>query len=285
MSKNRKIPFGYCMKNGEITTAPNEAFAVGKIFDSYVSGKSLLEIAKEMQNGNIPYDPDDDRPWNKNMVKRILENEKYLGDESYPQIVSEKIFRSANERKKKTANNLCVVPEDMKSLRSLVVCKQCGKRLFRNQNGTWSCKAYRCSEYGYMVSDNTITSAVMNILNLAIADVSLLKVEGELSVYSPDGNISRQLNEINRLMDSADIEYDRIKTEIFRLAEMKYDCCKYDDVPQKTEYLKSILSHQKRINDFDNEILKKCVKRIIAYHNSMIEIEFINGVKLRNEVR
>ena len=136
-----------------------------------------------------------------------------------------------------------------------------------------------------MVSDNTITSAVMNILNLAIADVSLLKVEGELSVYSPDGNISRQLNEINRLMDSADIKYDRIKTEIFRLAEMKYDCCKYDDVPQKTEYLKSILSHQKRINDFDNEILKKCVKRIIAYHNSMIEIEFINGVKLRNEVR
>ena len=86
-------------------------------------------------------------------------------------------------------------------------------------------------------------------------------------------------------MDSADIEYDRIKTEIFRLAEMKYDCCKYDDVPQKTEYLKSLLSTQRQLNDLDNEILKKCVKRIIAYHNSVIEIEFINGVKLRNEVK
>ena len=136
-----------------------------------------------------------------------------------------------------------------------------------------------------MVADNTITSAVVNILNLAIADVSLIDVNGEISVYSPDGNISRQLNEINRLMDSADIEYDRIKTEIFRLAEMKYDCCKYNDVTQKTEYLKSFLSHKKKINDLDDNILKKCVKRIIAYHNSVIEIEFINGVKLRNEVR
>ena len=195
MSKNRKIPFGYCMKNGEITTVPNESFAVGKIFDSYVSGKSLLEIAKNMQSGNIPYDPDDNRPWNKNMVKRILENEKYLGNESYPQIVSERIFHSANDRKKKAANNLCVIPDYMKFLRNLIVCEQCGKRLFRNQNGTWSCKTYRCSEYGYYVTDNTITSAVMNILNLAIADVSLIDVNGEISVYSPDGNISRQVNE------------------------------------------------------------------------------------------
>lgn len=285
MSKNRKIPFGYCMKNGEITTAPNEAFAVGKIFESYVTGKSLLEIAKDMQNGNIPYDPDDDRPWNKNMVKRILENEKYLGDESYPQIVSERIFHSANERKKKAANNLCVIPEDMKILRNLIVCEQCGKRLFRNQNGTWSCKAAHCGSSFHSVTDDMIISDIINILNMAIADVSLLDADGEISIYYPDGNISRQINEINRLMDSADIEYDRIKTEIFRLAEMKYDCCKYDDVPQKTEYLKSILSHQKKINDLDDNILKKCVKRIIAYNNSVIEIEFINGVKLRNEVR
>ena len=46
MAKNRTIPFGYCMKNGEITTEPKEVYAVVKIFDEYLKGRSLSEIAK-----------------------------------------------------------------------------------------------------------------------------------------------------------------------------------------------------------------------------------------------
>lgn len=42
MAKNRIIPFGYCMKNGEITTEPNEVYAVEEIFGEYLKGKSLF---------------------------------------------------------------------------------------------------------------------------------------------------------------------------------------------------------------------------------------------------
>ena len=49
MPKNRTIPFGYCMKNGEITTEPKEVYAVVAIFDEYLKGRSLSEIAKLMQ--------------------------------------------------------------------------------------------------------------------------------------------------------------------------------------------------------------------------------------------
>ena len=50
MAKNRTIPFGYCMKNGEITTEPKEVYAVVTIFDEYLKGRSLSEIAKLMQS-------------------------------------------------------------------------------------------------------------------------------------------------------------------------------------------------------------------------------------------
>ena len=76
MAKNRTIPFGYCMKNGEITTEPKEVYAVVTIFDEYLKGRSLSEIAKLMQSEKIRYNADSDK-WNKNMVKRIIENEKY----------------------------------------------------------------------------------------------------------------------------------------------------------------------------------------------------------------
>ena len=32
MARNRVILFGYCMKNGEITTEPKEVYAVEEIF-------------------------------------------------------------------------------------------------------------------------------------------------------------------------------------------------------------------------------------------------------------
>ena len=114
MAKNRRIPFGYKMENGEITTEPREVYAVVRIFDEYIGGKSLIDIANMLQAEGIPYHPFEDCKWNKNMVKRILENKRYLGDEKYPQLVDETKFRKANDVKIKRANNLCI---DRKSTR------------------------------------------------------------------------------------------------------------------------------------------------------------------------
>lgn len=282
MAKNRRIPFGYQMKNGEIVTQPRELYAVSKIFADYLKGKSLLEISRSMQEEQIPYHPGEDFSWNKNMVKRILENEKYLGTETYPQLISADIFHRANNKKIKKATNICIVPDELKEIRNITLCAECRKRLFRNQNGTWNCKTYRCSEFEYVATDQMILSAVLNILNSAIANPSLLDVEAEMSVYTPNGEVVKQKNEISRLMDSTDIEYDRIKTAILELAELKYECCSYDDVPQKTALLKEIMKGVKRLNTLDVELLLKCAEHITVSHNATIGLELINGVKLNN---
>ena len=282
MAKNRRIPFGYQMKNGEIVTEPRELYAVSKIFADYLKGKSLLEISRSMQEEQIPYHPGEDFSWNKNMVKRILENEKYLGTETYPQLISADIFHRANNKKIKKATNICIVPDELKEIRNITLCAECRKRLFRNQNGTWNCKTYRCSEFEYVATDQMILSAVLNILNSAIANPSLLDAEAEMSVYTPNGEVVKQKNEISRLMDSTDIEYDRIKAAILELAELKYECCSYDDVPQKTVLLKEIMNGVKRLNTLDVELLLKCAEHITVSHNATIGLELINGVKLNN---
>ena len=98
MPKNRIIPFGYCMKNGEIITEPKEVYAVVTIFNEYLKGKSLLEIAALME---VPYS--ENSSWNKNMVKRIIENDRYLGTEKYPQIIDKETFKLANEKRVRKA--------------------------------------------------------------------------------------------------------------------------------------------------------------------------------------
>ena len=88
MLKNRNIPFGYCVINGKYAINKIEAQAVREIFENYINGKSLKTIAAEMQ---IPYNSGKEA-WNKNMVCRVLENRKYIGEKGYPRIISNEKF-------------------------------------------------------------------------------------------------------------------------------------------------------------------------------------------------
>ena len=270
------------IKNGNITTEPKEVYVVVKIFDEYLSGKSLNDIANQMQIYGIPYHPNEANSWNRNMVKRIIENEKYLGTEKYPQLIDEIKFKKANEIKTKKAANLCIVPESINDIRKLTVCAQCRKRMFRTQNGIWTCKTARCIGIKHQVTDQMIISAVLNILNSVIANPSLLDAGGELSIYTPNGHVAKQTNEINRMLDHTEIDYERIKAELFKLVEMKYKCCSYDDVPQNTQYLKKLFSDVKQLNSLDIELLKKTVRYIVIHCYASIRIELINGVSIIN---
>ncbi len=95
MLKNRNIPFGYCVINGQYAINENEAKAVRKIFADYIGGKSLKAIASEMK---VPYNSSK-AVWNKNMVCRVLENAKYIGENGFPQIITAENFNRAAQIK------------------------------------------------------------------------------------------------------------------------------------------------------------------------------------------
>lgn len=285
MVRKRTIPFGYCMKNGEITTEPQEVYAVVTIFSEYLNGKSLLQIAKLMVSEKIRYNADSDK-WNKNMVKRIIENEKYLGSDKYPQIIDEEAFRKANEKRLKKATSLNLIPKDLQVIRNVTYCAECGQRLSRIGGNTkyehWNCKNPDCYKLEYRLTDQMIIGTVLNVFNSVIANPNLLKDGGEVSSYSPNADIIRQQNEINRMIDNTQINFDRIKSEIFRLAQMKYDCCTYSDKTRKTEQLKSLLTNHEQLNNLEVGLFKSCVSRIWISHFCTIEVELINGVKIKN---
>ena len=79
---NRKLPFGYQMRMGEIVRNELEAKAVQDIFLQYTLGASLKEIAEQMSK-----------------TGRILENAKYTGADSYPKLVDIKLFETTAEKR------------------------------------------------------------------------------------------------------------------------------------------------------------------------------------------
>ena len=285
MKKNRNIPFGYIMQKGEIIAEPTVNQAVKDIFKLYLDGKSMSEIARQMSISQISYNGIT-FDWNKNMVKRILENEKYLGKDGYPVLIDNETFNHANARKKSKATSVNEISEELKIIRSLTYCKECGHRLSRiggnTQTDKWDCRNPECSRFNYRLTDNMIKDILLHILNAVIANPDLLDTDSEISGYTPNIKVKCQQNEINRLMDNPEIDSEKVKTEILRLAELKYDCCTYDESPQKTEYLKELLSDREQLNIIDYDLLKSCVSRILIGHFYTIEIEFINGVTIKN---
>ncbi len=285
MAKNRVIPFGYCMRNGEITVDFKESKAVVKIFEEYLNGSSLMQIAKLMETEKIRYSEGSDR-WNKNMVKRIIENEKYLGNEKYPQIISEKFFIQVNEKRTSKATSMCVISEDLKEIRNRTYCSECGHRLSRIGGNScyekWDCRNPDCYRLEYQLTDQMIIGAVLTVMNTVIANSSLIESNSEISVYSPTADVIRKQNEINQMTYSAQVDFDRIKSEMFRLAEMKYECCTYDESPQKTVQIRSSLDDHKQLNSLDIGLFKACISRIWISHFCTIEVEFINEVHIKN---
>ena len=281
MAKNRKIPFGYMMKNGEVTTNPKEVLALLTIFQSYLNGDSLAEIAKSM---DLPYS--EGAVWNKHMVKRIIQNEKYLGTDKYPQLIDEDTFRRANAKRVAKATSLCAITDDLQEIRRITFCKECGGRIFRSggntRSGKWDCHRQDCYPLSYRLTDQMIISAILNMLNSIIANPSLLETGSESSTYSPSGEVIRQQNEIRHMMDASQLDYDRTKSEILRLAQMQYDCCTYSEKPQQTEFLKGLLVGHEQLNSLNIGLLRSCVSRIWVSHFCTIEVELINGTIIHN---
>ena len=285
MPKNRTIPFGYCIKNGKIIAEPTESKAVVRIFEEYLNGSSFLQIARLMEFEKIRYTTDSER-WNKNMVKRIIENEKYLGNGKYPQIIDENTFKIANEKRIQKATSVCEISEDLQEIRNLTYCLECGHRLSRIGGNCrcekWDCRNSDCYRFEYQLTDQMIIGSVLTVLNTAIANPNLLESNSEISAYSQTVDVIRKQNEISQMLDSAQPDFDRIKSELFKLAELKYNCCTYNESPQKTAEIKALIENHEQLNTLDIGLFKACISRIWISHFCTIEIEFISGVIIKN---
>ena len=282
MEKKRRVPFGYMIANGKIHINEAEAKAVSMIFEQYASGSSMLTITRIMSQEGIPFSAE--RPvWNKGMVKRIIENPKYLGQDMYPKIIESDLFEKANafRSRKERSVVLNTIPEDIKTMYKMTYCKECGSRLTRTSE-RWTCRNPECSEFSFAYTDQMLSSAVLNILNSCIANTDLLESGGQVSEYKPSIDVLRKQNEINLMLDSADMDMERIKSELYALAELKYDCCHHNDKHCKTEQLQKLLGSKEQLNTIDNGLLIICVKRITVSHFCTTEVEFVNGITIEN---
>ena len=73
------VPYGYTKSGGKMIVNPREAEIVKRIYEDFLNGKGLLRISNDLNAGSIPKNSKGE-PWNKNVVRYVLTNEKFIGD-------------------------------------------------------------------------------------------------------------------------------------------------------------------------------------------------------------
>jgi site-specific DNA recombinase len=101
----RHMPFGYKIIDGAVTIEPEKADLVRKMFNDFISGISLKQMAKDLTEMKVP-NANGKPSWNHGSIGKILSNCKYTGSDFYPAIIPEEVFNAATGLGKKRTPGL-----------------------------------------------------------------------------------------------------------------------------------------------------------------------------------
>lgn len=236
---NRKLPFGYQMRMGEIVRNEPEAKAVQDIFLQYTLGASLKEIAEQMSKTGLVYD--EGKSWNKNMVARILENVKYTGADNYLKLVDIKLFEAADE-KRQTKQRL---PERTPAQKAL-------KRI--------------CSK----APTPEIEQQVTHMLG-KLAEQPERITQPERTSKPTYTNTQAELDEVLNIQP---LNEDAARSLIFKLAQEQYDAIGNEEY--ETERLRRLFAAFECTAELNAELLQSTVSAVLVTR-SVVRLQLKNG--------
>lgn len=284
--KNRRFPYGYEMENGQIIICNTEAETVKYIFSEYIKGSNLNKISEFLTNRKTEYLPGK-YTWNKSRVKRIIEDSRYLGDDTHSAIIDSDTFRKANNEKSNRRTNMTpVVCAENKPLVRSVICGKCGEKLFHVTDNTqkhhekWYCKSKSC-KYGIPMTISELEKEITSIFNRLIANPTLAEhTDSEISA-EPSLEITKMGNEIERKLEALDFNKIELQDLILQCASKKYD--DYKSVRHITDRLKADFEQSSPLSSYSAELFDSTVATVILNSNKAVNLKLKNNTIIGKE--
>lgn len=269
---NRKLPFGYCLRNGQVREEEQEAELVRLIFRRYADGASYGKLAEELNAAGCSYAPG--RPWNKNMVARVLQDGRYIGRDSFPQIIPPESFRRATAAKPDvsgTANR----PE-IKDIRVLARCARCHKPMRRMRKNDWRCP--HCTEDHAKIRDENLTLCVTQLLRHlrehpeSIAPIPASEGESD-AVQAVQERLACEL-------ERTEFDEAAAKAQVIALASARFNALGSGDY--ETMRLRHLLDSAKPCDDLDTTLLRQVTAAVLIHPSGAVSLKLRNGQTLEN---
>ena len=205
----------------------------------------------------------------------------------------------------------------------VITCGECGETYSHIQphnktrsGGTakWKCKNYiyqnRLSCAGGFITDEQVKEVCTSAINQIIQDRKRMRppAETEELVSAEYRRVQRRLEEAKarrkqadagKMPDGADMAPEDIDADqpkqaadgsdimalIYERAQERYLTLEVRDASFRTEEMLEILSGREELTEFDEELYRKLVKKMVVYKDDTAEVIFLNGSSIRTGYR
>lgn len=239
---HRKLPYGYTMQFGNIVLHPKESVCVQMIFEDYQHGASFNQLVEQLKLRGIPYS--EGKLWNKNMVARILANERYTGQQSFPAIITQEQFIAVAIRR--TAKQVTTEHSD----KCTVLRKICDSKV-----------------------TPTLERQVLLLLNTLVAQPDLVQPQKES--VSKNTEINALQKKLDEALAQQPVDDELAGQLISTLASAEYDSIGSSEYEsQRIRYWLRTASPAEEIND---TLLLKCVSKVMRASKRTVCLKLKNG--------
>ena len=273
---NRKLPFGYEMQRGIVCVKTAEAAVVKEIFAAYIRGISYRQITDSLNAQSVPYN-ERGKSWNKNMVARILSNELYTGNETYPAILSDDEYRRAVSAKPATGASLNTTA---KTVRQLARCAACGSALTLSGNkygwARWNCPSCNAISADAVMPDTIDT--LSHILTAMVRNPELIQAPPQVE-QTVQGMPERSENEFNLAIQAENFDEATARAKAISLAAARFDTLGSEDY--ETMRIQYILARAEQNGGLDTALLRQITSAILIFPTGEVSLKLKNGQILK----
>lgn len=278
--KKRNILFGYQYQDGVVTVHPHEVAVIKRIFSEYQNGMSLLNIANQLNNENIEYQPGV-TGWNKSRIMRLIEDERYTGKGGFPAVIDEETHQAMAEMKaNKNTQSATDRSAKIFHMDVLVICPACGSEMNRRHDSRfkkcqqkWICSNAECRTVIHK-ADSDLLNDITVLLNRVIVNPESVQIHAE-PAYNPSVQVRKAENEIVRMLDTINYDKDALRKKMMDCVSLKY--ADIDSAPYTAHRLKAAFANAEPLSVFSLPLFKRTVQAIHLEKDGTVSIKLMNN--------
>ena len=236
------------------------------IFDRYIAGVSYDRLAGELNGHGVPYAPG--KRWNKNMVARILQDERYLGGSAYPQIVTPEQFRYAKAAKPDVSGTRSCA--EIKDVRILARCGLCHGPLRRTRQNYWLCP--HCMDSPASIKDEHLILCVDWLLRRLCEHPDAITP----SPAAPADNeaVQSAQDSFDQEMEKAEFDEGAAKSAALTLVSAQFNALGSEDY--ETMRIQYILERTEPHDGLDTGLLRQVTSAILIHPTGAVSLQLKN---------
>jgi hypothetical protein len=275
---NRYIPVGYRIEDGQYKIHSEEADMVRTVFERYRAGDSLNTIADLLNGRN--HISGCAVNWNKARVKRIIEDERYLGGDTYPLIIEKRAFEKANEKKNGKSIVRDVRSPLVEAIIRKTVCHECGKPYLRHFDARrrlrWHCADISCHS-DFRIDDEFLINNLNDAMSMIIKKLRIVETQVETeTTYTETPEIADMQARLDITLRDGIGSAEEIRRKILEITMLKYTACSSQSSGGRTKDLKNSIKALWK-NECTPELIDTAIEKTAVGKDGTLYIYFING--------